>query len=103
MDRKLLEAVRKIAAEEGRGESEVIEEALRRYIASEARSGESFGEIFARVEEWQRRRGVEPLSEHSRVRAHLAKRSFGERGGNASVHRSRVGPSRESEDCRDRA
>lgn len=82
VDRELLDAVRKIAADGGRGESEVIEEALRRYLAatSEARSGESFGSIFARVEEWQRRRGVEPLSDEEAMRLAVEEQHAHRRG-----------------------
>lgn len=81
VDLNLLEAVRSIAAEEGRGESEVIEDALRRYIASEARDGGSFGEIFARVDEWQRRRGVEPLSDEEAMRLAVEEQHASRRGG----------------------
>jgi hypothetical protein len=70
VDRELLDAVREIAAGEGRGESDVIEDALRRYLAapSRPRGGGTFGDIFARVEEWQRRRGVEPLSDEEAMK-----------------------------------
>lgn len=65
VDRVLLDAVRRIASEEGRGESDIIEEALRRYLAesSSLRDGETFEDIFARVEQWQRDQGIEPLSD----------------------------------------
>lgn len=83
VDRELLEAVRKVASEEGRGESEIIEEALRDYLgASRLRDegGESFGEIFAKVEEWQRRRGVEPLSDEEAMRLAVEEQHAHRRG-----------------------
>lgn len=82
VDRELLDAVRMIATEEGRGESNVIEEALRRYLAASSRSrvGESFGDIFARVEEWQRRRGVEPLSDEEAMKLAVEEQHAPRRG-----------------------
>ncbi len=76
----LLDAVREIAADEGRGESDVIEEALRRYLAAPSREGETFGGIFARVEEWQRRRGVEPLSDEEAMRLAVEEQHAHRRG-----------------------
>lgn len=82
VDRELLEAVKRVAIEEGRGESDVIEDALRRYLAASSRSrdGGSFGEIFARVAEWQRRRGVEPLSDEEAMRLAVEEQHAHRRG-----------------------
>lgn len=77
IDRGLLDAVRRRAAEEGRDESEIIEEALKRYLDdSTIREGgsarslkvESFEQIFTRVREWQERQGVEPLSDEEAMK-----------------------------------
>lgn len=82
VDRELLNAIRKIASEEGRGESDVIEEALRRYLSSPSRlrGGETFGGIFARVEKWQRERGVEPLSDEEAMRLAVEEQRANRRG-----------------------
>jgi len=60
MDRVLLEAVRARAVKEGRGEAEVIEDGVKRYLAGRRRD---LTEIFDGIEHHQREQGVEPLSE----------------------------------------
>jgi hypothetical protein len=69
---ELLEAVRKLAAQQGRDESDVLEDAVSFFLVSRAyfmrgindhwRSA-SLEEQFGRVSAWQRERGIEPLSE----------------------------------------
>lgn len=78
---KLLEAVRERAMAEGRAESEVVEEALRRYLAGSPDNEEgSFGEIFARVAEYQRRHGVEPLSDEEAMKLAVEEQHAHRRG-----------------------
>lgn len=66
IDRELVEQARERARREGRGESEIIEDALRRYL-SESRE-RSFREIFADVDAYQREHGVKPLSEEGAMK-----------------------------------
>jgi DNA-binding protein Fis len=61
IDRALLQAVRARAAKEGRGEAEVIEEAVKRYL-KEGR-GRDLNDIFDSIQRHQQEQGVEPLSE----------------------------------------
>ena len=72
VSRDLLDAVSRRAAAEGRDEAEVVEEALKRYLAVNAgialEADGSFDAIFARVREWQERRGVEPLSDEEAMK-----------------------------------
>ncbi|MBA2376473.1 MAG: hypothetical protein M3494_11890 [Actinomycetota bacterium] len=78
IDGKLLEEVRRIAEEQKRSEREVMEDALRYFLASRAffegaaarRENDSerrrvgtMKEFFVEIERWQRERGVEPLSD----------------------------------------
>lgn len=60
IDDRLLEAVRKMAAEQGRDEREVIEEAVRRYLDAPA---ESFVEAFRREQELTQQRDFVALLE----------------------------------------
>jgi len=62
IDRVLVERARR----EGREESELIEDALRRYLGEDGE--ETFGEILDRVADWQREHGVEPLSEEEAMK-----------------------------------
>lgn len=65
IDRALLEAVRARAAKEGRGEAEVIEDAVKRYLAGRRRD---LPKIFDSIERYQREQGVEPLSEEEAMK-----------------------------------
>lgn len=65
IDRALLEAVRARAAQEGRAEAEVIEEAVNRYL--ETYSDGIVG-LLGRMAEGRRRRGVEELSEEGAMK-----------------------------------
>lgn len=56
---ELLEELRRKAQDSGRPESELIDEAVRRYLD---RPG-SLAELFERVESRRKEQGVEPLSE----------------------------------------
>lgn len=81
VSRNLLEAVRERAIAEGRDESEVVEEALRRYLAGSPDNEErSFGEIFAKVDEYQRRHGVEPLSDEEAMKLAVEEQHAHRRG-----------------------
>jgi hypothetical protein len=60
IDDRLLEAVRKMAAEQGRHEREVIEEAVRRYLDAPA---VSFVEAFRREQELAQQRDFVALLE----------------------------------------
>ena len=64
IDRVLVEQARERARREGRGESDIIEDALRRYLAEEA----TFGEILDGVAAWQREHGVESLSDEEAMK-----------------------------------
>lgn len=77
----VLEAVRRLAREEGREESEVLEDAVRFFLVSRIYFArlyplrdvdivaaadwrtDSLKELFERVAQWQKERGVEPLSD----------------------------------------
>jgi hypothetical protein len=65
ISRDLMEAVRARAAQENRGEAEVIEEALRRYLKES--SGGIIG-LLDRMAEGRRQRGVRELSEEEAMR-----------------------------------
>jgi hypothetical protein len=56
---ELLEEIRLRARDTGRSESDLIDEAVRRYLD---RAG-SLAELLDRAGRWQREQGVEPLSE----------------------------------------
>jgi Arc/MetJ family transcription regulator len=66
IDRTLVERARARARREGREESEIIEDALRRYLGEAGE--ETFGEILDGVAAWQREHGVEPLSEEEAMK-----------------------------------
>ncbi len=81
VSRNLLEAVRKRAIAEGRDESKVVEEALRRYLADLPDNEErSLGEIFGKVDEYQRRHGVEPLSDEEAMKLAVEEQHAHRRG-----------------------
>ena len=61
IDSDLVERARARARVEGRGEEDLVEEALRRYL--DGGDDASFGEILNGVAAWQERHGAEPLSE----------------------------------------
>lgn len=66
IDRILIERACERARREGREESDVIEDALRRYL--DEAGEETFGEILNGVAAWQRERGVETLSEEGALK-----------------------------------
>lgn len=72
IDRVLVERARDLARREGREESELIEDALKRYLdgkdAGRAGHEETFGEILDEVAAWQRQHGIEPLSEEEAMK-----------------------------------
>ena len=72
IDRDLMDAVRERAAEEGRSEEELIEEAVRRYLGdgepSAGKVGGTLGELLDRIDKGQKERGVKPLSEEEAMR-----------------------------------
>jgi hypothetical protein len=83
IDAVLLEELRRRADELGRTETEVLEEAVRRYLRD--RPG-TIAELFERVDKGQKERGVEPLSEEEAMRLaveeqHAWRRERGERAG----------------------
>lgn len=59
IDAGLFAKLSRRAAEQGRPETEVLEEAVRRYLETPR----STAELLDRAERWQRDRGVEPLSD----------------------------------------
>jgi len=61
---ELLEELRRRASEQGRPESELLDEAVRRYLE---RPG-SLAELFERLDRGRRERGVEPPSEEEAMR-----------------------------------
>lgn len=82
LDASLLRELRRRAGELGRTETEVLEEAVRRYLD---RTG-SLSELFERVDRGQSEQGVEPLSEEEALRIaveeqHAWRRERGERAG----------------------
>lgn len=56
---ELLEGLRRRAKEQGRLESELLEEAVRLYVKLPS----SLAELFEEADRWQRERGIEPLSD----------------------------------------
>ncbi|MDQ3436340.1 MAG: hypothetical protein M3491_03195 [Actinomycetota bacterium] len=66
IDRVLVERARERARREGREESELIEDALRRYL--DGGEEETFGEILDRVAAWQREHGIDPPSEEEAIK-----------------------------------
>jgi len=82
IDARLLEELRRRANELGRSETEVLEEAVRRYLD---RPGTLAG-LFERVDGGQEERSVEPLSEEEAMRLaveeqHVWRRERHERAG----------------------
>jgi hypothetical protein len=78
IDRALVERAREQARREGREESDVIEDALRRYLVD---VGEvNFGEILDSVADWRRERGVEPLSEEEAMKLAVEEQHAHRRG-----------------------
>lgn len=69
MDRELLEALRRRAAEEGRDEYEVLEDAARSYLE---RSLASITELVERARERRERAGIPELSEEEAMRIAVA-------------------------------
>jgi hypothetical protein len=63
IDEKLLAEIRRLAAEQGRSERELLDEAIRRYLQEPRRRSSSLEELFERIDRGQRERGVKPLSE----------------------------------------
>lgn len=65
----LLEEVRRRAAEEGRDEAEVIEDAVSRYLR-EMRQPEpgSITEVLERMRDWRKERGIPELSEEEAMK-----------------------------------
>lgn len=61
---ELLEELRRRAREQGRPERELLEEAVKSYLE---RPG-SLAELFERIDQGQRERGVAPLSESEAMR-----------------------------------
>lgn len=59
IDAGLLEELRRRAEEQGRAETEVLEEAVRRYLDALR----ELAELFDRADQWQREHGVEPLTD----------------------------------------
>jgi hypothetical protein len=78
IDRALVERARERARKEGREESDVIEDALRRYLG-EVREM-TFGEILDGVAAWQREHGVEPLSEEEAMKLAVEEQHAHRRG-----------------------
>ncbi len=66
IDAGLLEELRRRAEEQGRLESELLEEAVRRYL--ERSDPRRFEELLERMERGRRERGVEPLFEEEAMR-----------------------------------
>lgn len=74
---RLMEEVRRVAREQNRSESEVVDEAVALFLSLRHRFvrdefvGEPSGglkEFFEHVADWQRERGVEPLSDEEAAR-----------------------------------
>lgn len=78
IDRVLVERARERALREGRGESELIEDALRRYLG-EARE-ETFGEILDDVAAWQREHDTGRLSEEEAMKLAVEEQHAHRRG-----------------------
>lgn len=78
IDRSLVERARELARREGREESDVIEDALKRYFGEVGE--ETFGEILDGVAAWQREHGVEPLSEEEAMKLAVEEQHASRRG-----------------------
>lgn len=61
---ELLEQLRSKAQDAGRPESELIDEAVRRYLDRAS----SLAELLERGDRWQREHGIEPLSEEDAMK-----------------------------------
>lgn len=59
IDVELLKELRRRAEDQGRPETEVLEEAVRRYLDAPR----TLAELFDRADRWQREHDVEPLTE----------------------------------------
>lgn len=71
IDRALVERARRRAREEGRGESELIEDALRRYLSEAGEAGlrrPSISESLDRARERREREDIPELSEEEAMR-----------------------------------
>ncbi len=82
IDRGLVERAREAARREGRGESELIEDALRRYLdlESEARRPVTFSELTDRASERRKRLGEPELSEEEAMRIAVEEQHAARRG-----------------------
>lgn len=88
MDRELLEALRAVAAEEGREEYEVVEDAARFYLergprseARERRPGcASIGELIERARQRREHTGLEELPEEEAMRIAVEEQHAHRRG-----------------------
>lgn len=64
ISRDLLEEVRRHAAEEGRDEAEIIEDAVSRYLRERCRTEpRSITEVLESMRDWRKEQGVPELSE----------------------------------------
>lgn len=75
IDRELIERARERARREGREESDLVEDALRRYL-----DDETFGGILDEVADWQERHGVERLSEDEAMKMAVEEQHAHRRG-----------------------
>jgi Arc/MetJ family transcription regulator len=78
IDRSLVKRARERARKEGRGESDVIEDALRRYLGEAI--GVPSGEVLDSVAAWQREHGVEQLSEEEAIKLVVEEQHASRRG-----------------------
>jgi Arc/MetJ family transcription regulator len=77
IDRSLVKRARERARKEGSEESDVIEDALRRYLGEAV--GVPFGEVLDSVA-WQREHGVEQLSEEEAIKLAVEEQHASRRG-----------------------
>lgn len=68
MDRELLEALRDLAQEAGRGEYEILEDAVRFYLRYGPLSGTSISDSLDRARERRRASGVRELTEEEAIK-----------------------------------
>lgn len=71
ISRNLMEAVREHARQEGRDSSEIIEEAVSRYllrVRDAAKRPRDLLEVLDSMDRYRRERGIEPLSEEEAMR-----------------------------------
>lgn len=76
IDRELVERAREAARKEGRGESELIEDALRRYLERRP----SISESLDRGRRWREAAGIPELSEEEAMRLALEEQRAYRRG-----------------------